>query len=623
MKQTNDLKAFHSELNDELIKLEQTQEFPGHFYQAFLSGENTLYQKNITETKIFDEDWIGTIESYFPSLNKICMQPKTGLRYEQEVTAIEKAKKVGSHSIRHLSSHSHLIREITDDNVVPKRILVTESEIEYATYENRFIKTLIERLYGFVEHRYTLVKNFSDAKVRRHFNLESDFEMRDSNYKMTIDLEVNEALQNDTVSLKNRDLLKRVENLLKLIMGLQKTPFMEDIKNAKPIMPPIMKTSIIVKNVDYNNGYLLWLFLDKYNTLPFEINVAEQNLTFDRYYLKNIYQSALVNFSNIIANQAALEDHYQYLDVKTYSRKTPKIVKSNPKDLIETPDPFVVEKQALNQYYLEQNKKIFERNLEAYQEETGNYQTSLRKAIKDTLQITNALYQSFFEFETELDQDIFTKLVKRTPEEELLEVKNKARIARIIRETKEVDYKDSIRLEKRLMKEVERLDKKLIRETKKQIRVEAKQSKIEERLRLEREAAQNNQEILSEHMNYVKEQNEALRLEHLEISERIKDEKAQLKLLEAETIEKEKLKAQQDYEVEVQKLQAKIKREKDRLAKKLKKQEEIEKLRLRNERQKMQIKHKQALALKKEQIRRNKEKKIKTAQKKAQKQLKS
>ena len=65
----------------------------------------------------------------------------------------------------------------------------------------------------------------------------------------------------------------------------------------------------------------------------------------------------------------------------------------------------------------------------------------------------------------------------------------------------------------------------------------------------------------------------------------------------------------------------KIKREKDRLAKKLKQQQDIEKLRLKNERQKMQIKHKQAVQLKKEQIRRSKEKKIRTAQKKAQKQL--
>jgi hypothetical protein len=150
MKKTSDLKQFHQILNDAFYEIEREEEFPNYFYDAFLNGDVEIYQKQIEEIKTFHEDWIGTIESFFPSLDKITKDPKSGLRYEQNVTAIEKAKKTNKDSVRHLSQNTHLIKEMRGDDVLPKSILTTQAEIEYAIYENRFIKTLIDRLYEFV-----------------------------------------------------------------------------------------------------------------------------------------------------------------------------------------------------------------------------------------------------------------------------------------------------------------------------------------------------------------------------------------------------------------------------------------------------------------------------------------
>ncbi len=75
--------------------------------------------------------------------------------------------------------------------------------------------------------------------------------------------------------------------------------------------------------------------------------------------------------------------------------------------------------------------------------------------------ISNALYQSYFELE---DEDIFTRLVKDVdPKEEFDETKKKAQIAKIIREVKEVDYNNAIRLEKRLNKDMAKASTKLIK----------------------------------------------------------------------------------------------------------------------------------------------------------------
>ena len=63
MKKVSDLRKFHEQLNQVYYELEREEEFPNHFYQALLSGENEIYQKSIQESKVFHEDWIETIES--------------------------------------------------------------------------------------------------------------------------------------------------------------------------------------------------------------------------------------------------------------------------------------------------------------------------------------------------------------------------------------------------------------------------------------------------------------------------------------------------------------------------------------------------------------------------------
>lgn len=68
----------------------------------------------------------------------------------QEVVAMEKAKKVDSESIRHLASHTQYIRDINEQNeVIPSKILSTYAEDNIGIYENRFIKSLINRVIVF------------------------------------------------------------------------------------------------------------------------------------------------------------------------------------------------------------------------------------------------------------------------------------------------------------------------------------------------------------------------------------------------------------------------------------------------------------------------------------------
>ena len=392
----------------------------------------------------------------------------------------------------------------------------------------------------------------------------------------------------ENINKMNHELLNRIHNLLKLVNGLKMTPFIQDLKNATPVKAPIMQTSILLKNIDYKNCYTLWLFLDKYHTLDFDIDVKEQNLTFDRFYTKNVYQLALQTFTTVYANQKALEDHYQYLDINEYQKKNPKIVKKRLEELIESEPSVDIEDTNINQYYLEQYKKQFKKSLDENLESSSSFEVALRKSLRETLDISNALYKSYFDLDDGTDDDfIFRSLVKEDTETEIDKLKEKVRVARIIRETKEVDYNNTIRMEKRLMKEIDELDKQLIKENKRKVTDDAKRIAIEEKIKLERESLKENQAALSSYLKYVSESKKLLAEEHKEVTQKIKDTRKQIKDEENRIIQEEKKKARLIYQTELKKIRNKQKADRKRVEEKLKKQRQQEELRLKTQRDRL------------------------------------
>lgn len=575
MGKENVLIEFHKILNDQLYKIEMQTGFPNQFYQALLSGDNTLYQKNITEVKTFHEDWIKTIESYFPSIDKITRNAKSGLSYHEEIVAIERAKKTNSSSVRHLASNTHMLKEVRANMVVPNKIQITQSEIDLGIYENRFVKTLIERLFDFVMRRYRIVKKNIESYDRKHFNMKSSFKISDSDVELDINLNIKNLIEFDTHGNSNYDILRRINNLLKLINGLRNSLFMEELKNSKMIKPPIIKTTILLKNVDYKNCYTLWLYLDIYNTVDFDVDVKEQNLPFDKYYLRNTYQTALMAFSTVYANQEALKDHYKYIDVKKYTKKSPKIAKKHLQDIVDVPESEIAEDTAINQHYLEESMKIFEKSIDKHSKDSSSHEVALKKALRDTLNISNSLYSSFFEFE-EVKDDMslfFERMAKEDNEENLKRAKEKAKIIRMIREVKEVDFNNTIRQEKRSLKEIASLEKILIKELKRKAITEAKKTGAEERLKIERRNLAINQLILNDHLKYIGEQKQLLNDQQRESKKKSKENAQMLKEEGKRLIELEKTKAKKKYTQEIneiRKKQAEKKKQIDALLKKKK-----------------------------------------------------
>ena len=217
-------------------------------------GQKTVFNKSQTEIRNFDMSFLDTIESVYPAILKIMRDPKKSIRYEEEIVAVEKARKVNSQTVRHLSSHTQLIKEIKKDgDVIPSKVLTTYAEEELAIYENRFIKSLVKRIEMFLEKRYEVMKVSLESFETQKLNVKNEFLL--SGQKVTVDLDI--QIKNDLTT--NVEATKAQYNRLlyvrEMIQGLKGTEFMRALAKARDVLPPIMKTNIILHNPDFKLCY--------------------------------------------------------------------------------------------------------------------------------------------------------------------------------------------------------------------------------------------------------------------------------------------------------------------------------------------------------------------------------
>lgn len=428
--------------------------FAEQYYQNCNGGENRFYQKNITETKFIDETWIKTLEGLVPNVDRIIRNPKHTIRYEEEIVVVEKAKKTDAASVRHLASHTGLIRDIDNKTgqVTPKKIMTRYAEEDLATYENRFIMTLIERLYLFVKARYDIIKDNVESYQHDHLYYISTFPLKDEEIEFKLDVDIKRDLDNPNINKHNIELLARAERLMILVTGFKGSVFMRDMKGAKKVQPPIMKTNVILKNADFRNAYTLWLFMDRYNSLAYDIHVRERPVRLSREFKGNLDRISAMSYAALVNNKKKRQEDFKKIEtIEPIVRKSTKLVKTNPKDMVKRPDEIEIQDNAVNEYYLMLNKKVMNQKIIDIMKQRVSESVAAKKVVKESIAITNAMFQDFFDFEEEVDY--FERFITSSDPKEVYEsAKYKARIAKVIREAKEADLKGSIRLEKSLYK---------------------------------------------------------------------------------------------------------------------------------------------------------------------------
>lgn len=533
------LKPTEEELSDKAVS---------QFYEAFYScienaksplgdflfnelqqGEKTIYNKTVRETKIFDGNFLDVVIGAYPSLLKICRDPKKTLAYMQEVVALEKAKKVDSESIRHLASHTQYIRDINEQNeVIPSKILSTYAEDNIGIYENRFIKSLINRVIVFLDTRLKLM----DEKLE---SISADEIRYKNNIKLShrkIDLEMNIKISNEILdeTQKARELFDKTKNALDKYRALKGTGLYQAVAKLKDVVPPIMKTNIILHNPDFKIAYNLWLYIDRTTEVGYNVQSDEKTNDDDDVILNDFNHIGVFLINDLMHQRGiqSLEAFDGEKNVRELKHDDITKYELEPKDI-------KLSHQEISEYLLSRISEIFEEKYKESLSQGLSYEMSVKRVFREMIDVLNRIYPNLF--------GVNTEDMKKTPE--LLEIlKRKQRVMKLIREQKQIDLnkmdretqtldtniknledylkRQEERQKERERKEAIRLEKLRLQEEKRKAREEKR--KEAERLKAEKERIKAEQERLKEEERLKKEEEERLKKEAEKRTEEQKEE---------------------------------------------------------------------------------------------------
>lgn len=277
--------------NSDLIK-----EFPTYkeVMDSFAVGENSVELRKRFLLKKLDETWINAIEDCIPSLDQIIRHPQFRLEEKEEVLPVEISKHINGRSVQHLSMHTENIQDILPDgSVVPTKLLNVFQEDTVLTYENRFINTLVNRLYAFVAIRYNGARDCGEDEKNTKLTISQDFAHQEYTGKIKLEVEIGQKPDENEV-IKNyvytSDLWKRMEKIMEVINEYMQTPFITNMgKNF--IHPPVLRTNTIMKNPLFKDCLSLWEFIETYQTTGYEALVQEDLLTASDKLIEDMYNS--------------------------------------------------------------------------------------------------------------------------------------------------------------------------------------------------------------------------------------------------------------------------------------------------------------------------------------------
>lgn len=533
------LKPTEEELSDKAVS---------QFYEAFYScienaksplgdflfnelqqGEKTIYNKTVRETKIFDGNFLDVVIGAYPSLLKICRDPKKTLAYMQEVVAMEKAKKVDSESIRHLASHTQYIRDINEQNeVIPSKILSTYAEDNIGIYENSFIKSLINRVIVFLDTRLKLMdenlESISADEIRYKNNIKLSHRK--------IDLEMNIKISNEILdeTQKARELFDKTKNALDKYRALKGTGLYQAVAKLKDVVPPIMKTNIILHNPDFKIAYNLWLYIDRTTEVGYNVQSDEKTNDDDDVILNDFNHIGVFLINDLMHQRGiqSLEAFDGEKNVRELKHDDITKYELEPKDI-------KLSHQEISEYLLSRISEIFEEKYKESLSQGLSYEMSVKRVFREMIDVLNRIYPNLF--------GVNTEDMKKTPE--LLEIlKRKQRVMKLIREQKQIDLnkmdretqtldtniknledylkRQEERQKERERKEAIRLEKLRLQEEKRKAREEKR--KEAERLKAEKERIKAEQERLKEEERLKKEEEERLKKEEEKRTEEQKEE---------------------------------------------------------------------------------------------------
>ena len=484
------------------------------------SSKNTFAVNRKIMEKSVDVSWVDAIEEGLKHLDTVLRNPRVTIEDVEEVVPIALSRKITVESVKHLAQHTDLIQDYdpVTNTITPSKVL------NVMTYENKFINTLVDRLYVFIIRRYEKLQEV--AKDEEVFSLSYNTDVDDKMGKqMSVSLKLETTDSLETVNESGLTVWERVENLKKAVEGYKGSYFCQAMGSVY-IRPPVMRTNAIMKNVDLKACLTLWQFIEGYDKVGYEINVVDTAQKLDEDYMMDFYNLVALNF--LLFRSYTHKPAKKANELKTTKGKTflPKFLKRFNKDDMSKYD-VMAQPQSLGETVYD------------HQGEAGELNIGLLNELDQVFALEKE-YIRIEQIKTEVERIEREKAEKKRAEAE------ERRLEAIRREAIRKAEQEKAERERREKEEAERLK----REWEERQRAEA-----EERERLAKEAAERaererqeaEERRQREYDNFRRAQLTAERLEQ----ERIKAEEEAKRLAEEEAnltpeqiAERERIKAE-------------------------------------------------------------------------------
>lgn len=259
----------------------------GEFAEAVLDGSLQLELSDKEVSQVIDENCLEEIKNTIPSIQRIIHKPRAIIISHEEKVPIETAKRINCKAISLLARDSNDWHTRTFLSVKPKNIVSDINEETIETYENRLVKSLIDKMLFCVVRRRQYLENLLNI-VETELATSAIENTRKYNYNYFKNNKANGLLKTICGSNGNsseatcHELRGKLEDTLSIenkVRMLKKSNFYSLLRKTRPVSNPIQKTNIIMFEQNYKKAYLLWMFLNsQIMDEEFSIDEVEENI---------------------------------------------------------------------------------------------------------------------------------------------------------------------------------------------------------------------------------------------------------------------------------------------------------------------------------------------------------
>ncbi|MBQ3264955.1 MAG: hypothetical protein IJH07_04170 [Ruminococcus sp.] len=265
--------------------------------------------------RVIDMEWVEMIEGKLPYIEKAIDEQRKFIEEHKEVDRIDKVKQVDKDAVQHLTQHANLIMALEEDgSVIPEKLLNTHREDSFATYENRFLHTLIHNCIMFVEARFRALQdapNDSSSKMTMEREIRIGHEIFGFSLEHHAEKHERDKVDRDE-DLSSLTDYERIERIRMKLDDFCNTELIKSLNGCIKVKSPINKTNCIKQDPAFKQCYDLWVFIEAYRKTGYvlEKNVFEGQMPED--VQKDVYDvMAFQHFVATISTNNALREKLQ------------------------------------------------------------------------------------------------------------------------------------------------------------------------------------------------------------------------------------------------------------------------------------------------------------------------